>query len=672
MQTPVRSQVPMTERILLLAIHNHQPVGNFDHIFDLAFRMCYEPLLRELGRHPKFKFSLHFSGPLWDYMEKKEKACFGLVGEMAARGQAELLGGGFYEPVLSVIPEEDRLGQVLLLKRYIEKKFGVKARGLWLAERVWEPNLPRSLARAGVEYTLLDEEHFHYAGIDDIHASYLTEDEGRCLRVFPIDKKLRYLIPFRPIDEVCSYLDEIAAQGGLAILGDDGEKFGLWPGTHKHVYEDGWLGRFLDTVDREGITTMTFAEALDRFPSRGRVYIPPASYEEMMEWVLEPEAQLAFKNLKRELAGPLRRFLRGGFFREFFHKYPESNNLHKRMLLASREARLHPDEDARRHVYMAQGNDPYWHGVFGGLYLPHLRQAAYGHIIEAENRMPLTKGWSCQDYDADGRQEIILRGKAHSLFVKPSYGGALVSLDSLRLGRNLLDVLSRRQEAYHLQTPEGSPEGKSIHELAKALPPGSAGLLRPDPNLRYSALDRFFAPETTVDDYVSGRSADRGDFVGADYQFRFVEPKRGGQRKRTEKELHLSRRGNVVLENASRPVMLFKRIVPRPDGLGVVYELENPGPAALSFIFASEWNLCAFPGEWELEPEAALFYGRSVRLDCPQAEGLWLYPLQTLSQSEKGYDIIHQGICLTAVWRLDLEAGAARSVEIVLTEKHGS
>ena len=485
----------MSERVFLLAMHNHQPVGNFESVFELAFRECYGPLLRTLKDHPRFKFTVHFSGPLWEYMERRERECWDLVGQMTGRGQAELLSSGFYEPILPVIPEDDRLDQVGLMNRFLEKSFGRKPRGLWLAERVWEPNLPRTLAKAGIEYTLLDEEHFHYAGVEDIHGSYLTEDEGAAVRVFPIDKTLRYLIPFHPVEEVKDYLGRVYAGGGLAILGDDGEKFGLWPGTNKLVYGEGWLSRFLDMLDAQGITPLTFSEGLDAFPPVGRVYLPPASYEEMMEWVLEPEDQAVFKRLKEQNPGPGRRFLRGGFFRDFFRKYPESNNLHKRMLLASGRARLQRNEDVRRLVFRAQGNDPYWHGVFGGLYLPHLRQAAYRHIIQAEKRMAFGQGWTRADYDDDGREELIWRGARHSLFVKPSYGGALVSLDSLRLERNLLDVLSRRREAYHQETAEAGPEGKSIHELARRLPEGTEGLLRPDAHLRYSLLDHFFAPD---------------------------------------------------------------------------------------------------------------------------------------------------------------------------------
>ena len=663
----------MSERTFLLAIHNHQPVGNFESVFDLAFRECYRPLLRTLRDHPRFKFTVHFSGPLWEYMERREKECWDLVGEMTGRGQAELLSGGFYEPILPVIPEEDRVDQIGLMNRFLEKGFGVKPRGLWLAERVWEPDLPRTLARAGIGYTLLDEEHFRYAGVEDIHGSYLTEDAGAAVRVFPIDKTLRYLIPFHPVEEVKAYLDRVHAAGGLAILGDDGEKFGLWPGTNKLVYGEGWLSRFLDLLDAEGITPLTFSEGLDAFPPLGRVYVPPASYEEMMEWVLEPEDQALFKRLKEHHPGPERRFLRGGFFRDFFRKYPESNNLHKRMLLAAGRARLHPDDEVRRLVFRAQGNDPYWHGVFGGLYLPHLRQAAYHHLIRAEKQMPRAPGWTRVDYDDDGREELVWRGPRHSLFVKPSFGGTLVSLDSLRLERNLLDVLSRRREAYHQETAEASSEGKSIHELARRLPAGSEGLLRPDDHPRYSLFDHFFAPGTRETDLLEGRAEQAGDFATAGFEFRLDAGKAPSRGKGGGPALELTRSGTVSLNGRSTAVLLRKRLEPKDDGFEAAWVLENQSATgeALEAIFAVEWNFSAFPGEFEVRGASIRLYGDTVRVECEGAEAVWSQPLQTLSQSEKGFDIIHQGMSFLPVWRLSLAPGARASFRQKFVEERG-
>src|SRR4030042_3874269 len=113
----------MTKPVFLFAIHNHQPVGNFPAIYERAFRECYRPLLEELLLHPSLKFSLHFSGPLLERMEEKEKDCLEILRKMTRRGQAEILGGGFYEPILAVIPEEDRQGQLRMMSAYLAVHF---------------------------------------------------------------------------------------------------------------------------------------------------------------------------------------------------------------------------------------------------------------------------------------------------------------------------------------------------------------------------------------------------------------------------------------------------------------------------------------------------------------------------------------------------------------------
>jgi hypothetical protein len=646
------------ELTFLFAVHNHQPVGNFPEVFKRAFKDCYEPFLAGMAAHPAVRFTLHFSGPLWEYMAAKEKKSWELVEEMAARGQIELLGGGFYEPILTTIPEEDRVGQLRLMGDFLEEKFGRRPRGVWLTERVWEPHLPKILAGEGIEYTILDEEHFHYAGVTDIERPYITEEEGAPLVLFPVSKPLRYAIPFHVIEEVRLRFHEIGERGGVAILGDDGEKFGLWPGTHKWVYEEGWLSAFLAFLENEGIRTMTYSAYLDERPPLGKVYIPPASYEEMMEWVLEPESYDRFRALKRQTPVEARRFLRGGFFREFFLKYPESNHLHKRMLLVSREVGRSRNPEASRDLYKAQCNDPFWHGIFGGLYLPHLRESAYRHLLAAEKKLPLQPGWETVDYDLDGREELVFRQNNLNLLLKPSFGGGLVEFDDRRLGRNLSDVLSRREESYHRhrdQEPGG--EGKSIHELAKKLPPESSGLLRYDWHPRYSLLDHFLHPRTIAENFRRVDYGEQGDFVNQEYAFALEGD-----------TLVLVRNGHVWAGEEGIPVRVAKRLAPAQDRVLISYELENESDRELQTCFAVEWNFYLLDKEWEVRPGVLSLLGGKWILTFSPLPEVWAFPLQTLSQSEEGYDIIHQGMCFLPRWEVGLAGRQKFSLTITLKE----
>jgi hypothetical protein len=644
----------------LFAVHCHQPVGNFGHVFARAFDTCYEPLLAEFARHPDFRLSLHFSGPLLEYMELHRRGLGDLIRRLVGSGQVELLGGGFYEPILAVIPEEDRLGQLRMMSRWLEDHFGVRPRGVWLTERVWEPQLAGTLARAGIEYTLLDEEHFHYAGAKDVHTSYITEDEGFPLRVFPIDKKLRYLIPFRTLEEVDAAFAAIRERDGIAVLGDDGEKFGLWPGTAEWVFEKGWLAKFLGHLEETGVRTMTLSDYADAEPPGGRVYLPPASYEEMTEWVLEPDALDVYRKAREACPPEGRRFLRGGFFRDFFLKYPEANLLHKRMLSVSKRIASSGSAAALRELYMAQCNDPYWHGVFGGLYLPHLREAAWSHLLEAEKAAPAGPGWSPADVDCDGRLEFSWGAGAFGLIIKPGAGGAMIEIDHRPLSRNVTDVLARRPESYHARRSEaGTPEGKSIHELARKLPPEAEGLLEYDRRPRYSCVDRFFPEEALPEDVRQGDSGELGDFADGEYTAETEGP-----------VLTLERKGRVRVGGEPVPVVVRKRIDAGETAIRVRIEIVNAGERPVALTFGSEWNLYMRPDEFALRADGAELAAGRLSFKAPGAHEVWSFPLRTLSQSEKDYDIIHQGFRLLPIWKLKLAGGEGISLEVVLAENN--
>jgi hypothetical protein len=441
----------------------------------------------------------------------------------------------------------------------------------------------------------------------------------------------------------------------LAILGDDGEKFGLWPGTKKWVYEEGWLARFLDFLESADIRTRTYSEALDAFPPGGCVYLPPASYEEMMEWVLEPQDAEIFQRMKAQCPPEARRYLRGGFFREFFLKYREANHLHKRMLFVSRRVRDQGDHEARTELYKSQGNDPYWHGIFGGLYLPHLREDAYAHLLRAEKRLPRESGWRELDLDLDGQSEIMSQGEIFGLILKPSSGGSLIELDYYPLSRNLTNVLSRRKESYHAQKAAEPNGGKSIHEIAKALPSGAERLLRYDWHPRTSCLDHFLHPATTSQDFQNIDYREQGDFINQPYEFKI-----------SGTSLSLFRDGHVRVDEERAPLSVQKVIIPREEEILVRYTLQNGSSRTIEVRFGSEWNFYQVPEEWELEAASVRLINGKVILEAQPRPEFWSFPLETLSQSEKGYDIIHQGICLLPNWKITLLGRAIFSAEIRL------
>ncbi|HSQ15996.1 MAG TPA: hypothetical protein VLQ94_06800, partial [Candidatus Binatia bacterium] len=203
-----------TRRSLLMCLHNHQPVGNFDYVIESAARDAYLPFLRTLADFPSVKVTIHFSGFLLRWLDERSPDTFSLLKLLSDRGQAELLGGGMYEPILALLPERDRLGQIEALAAEVKRLFGKAPEGIWLAERVWEPDLPATLFAAGVKYLPVDDYHFVRAGCPpgELDGVYLTEYNGATVRVFPGSERLRYLIPFGDVGETLREIERLTSR----------------------------------------------------------------------------------------------------------------------------------------------------------------------------------------------------------------------------------------------------------------------------------------------------------------------------------------------------------------------------------------------------------------------------------------------------------------------------
>ncbi len=682
----------------VLALHNHQPVGNFDHVFQQAYQDAYRPFLELFAQYgPELKIALHLSGPLALWLEKHHPEYLDQVAQLVQAGRIELLGGPFYEAILTMLQEPDRVGQIELYSAWLAKRFGVRVRGIWTPERVWEPTLPASLAKAGVEFTVLDDFHFLGAGLapQELWGYFLTEDQGQVVFLFPGSERLRYLIPFAPVEEVLEFLRRLGQgqPGAVAVFADDGEKFGIWPQTKEHVYEQGYLKRLFDALvqNRDWLQMCTFQEVLRSVPPRGKVYLPECSYREMTRWALPPLRAQELQQLEQECQGTpgeelLRRFVRGGFWRNFRVKYPEANEMYCRQLAVSQrlaQAQLQfPEaastlEQARVELYQGQCNCAYWHGAFGGLYLPHLRHAVYAHLIRADTLLDQVEhgssSWvkaAVKDWNLDARQEVRLDNPQLSLWVAPSRGGHVYHWELKPWALNLLATMSRQEEPYHEQIRHcaqlHADQVASIHDRVVCKQPDLDQHLIYDSYPRKALLDHFWPLELSPKELYQGQAPQLGDFLQGVYHARV-------RRSPEMVQLVLQRTGQVQ----GHRVEITKCITVPSGGTLVQVEYRLQGLPPEPVRFAVEWGIAGLPPEAEdrfFQDLSGQIHGHlGTQLCWEQAQGvrlvdqyqdlvlvlswsrpgaLWTLPVCSVNQSEAGFELVHQSVALFVHWEL--------------------
>jgi hypothetical protein len=426
------------------------------------------------------------------------------------------------------------------------------------------------------------------------------------------------------------------------VLADDGEKFGGWPGTKEWVYERGWLDSFTGTIggliEAGEVQLSTLTEALEDVPSGGIAYLPTASYREMEAWSLPREAALRLLRLEKDLgeermAGPDGALVRGAHWRNFLAKYPESNRMHKKMQALSFLCRARGDPPAaRRAIGRAQCNDAYWHGVFGGLYLPHLREAIWRNLALAEAELRRGESLIAEvlDFDADGHEEVWIHSEHFSAVLSPRRGAAVEEYTVFAAGTNYANTLTRRREAYHdtaleLHAVEVAAHGGApgIHEIEEGVRLDEMPPL--DAETRALFLERIIPRGVTQEQYAQGDYWPHQSWTGVQCGF------------------------TIERQHDSIAVVCS---FPGQPGLEKRVEFAADGSIGVSF----EWDPSSGQRDDLFTSELSLFTPLEIRSD-PAAEQ-WSFPIETVAKSERGLDRTKQGQSVTLRWPAHLGRAA--------------
>lgn len=651
----------------LFGTYNGQPVGGDRERFEKNYQQALKPFLSVLNRFPKFPVVLFYSGILLEWIEKNHPEFTMLLTDMVKRKQVELLTGGFYEPVLPMIPNSDKLGQIEKLTTHLRTRFGKRPRGSWLTERVWEPSLASTLSTSGIEYTFLADRHFQYAGLEEEehYYTYITEDQGKTICIFPVSDTLGDYIPGSPPEEVLAFMTSHAdsAENRIISLVVDGEKFGSRGDSRSRAYVKNWLETFLTLInDRSDIVVPISPERyLRQISPRRKIYFPTTRYSEMIRWLSTPDDKgKATDIIKQSKTNPdLRQCVSAGLFRHFLTRYPESNLMYAKMmyvhlLVNGVRGDKYRKKTAREALWRGQYHGAYWHGKGGGIYLNSLRKSIYQAFIEVERLTRsigiFTPSIISFDFDMDGKKEYLYQSKDLNAYVH-SLGGSIFELDYVPKRWNYEDTLARRPEFYH---------GAEVEAY--------------DWYMRKSFVDHFFSEGDSIESFNKMSYKELGDFVLGGYDLQKMN--------REHFEIDLIRNGFLASRGRSNAIRIEKKYRFKKATITVDYTITNASNRAMNLWFGSEVNL-AFASsaakdlkmvkfdrsDKRTNVSAGVTSHRSVRrVSCLDqindteidlfAEGdfaLWSLPVETAVQTNGTYKRVYQSTCLVPHWKFELK-----------------
>lgn len=688
---------------LIFGTTNSLPVGTPSQEFERVYQRIYKPFLRVLYNMPNVPLTLHYSGTLLTWLDASHSEFTDVLGEMVQRKQVEMLGGGFWDPVFSLIPRQDSLGQIEGLTTFLRKRFGRRPRGAWITEQVWEPFLASTLKNSGIEHIFLDDHHFKVAGLhsEELVKPCLTEDQGKVVVVFPVRRSLEEHIGVTPPETVLEKIRSLATDDGMGVVSMmyDGRRYANGSALSHPEYDDRWLERFLTLAQKESdwLTLTTPVRYLKPGLPRRRAYFPATSHDDMMLWTLNPQRQRTLLHVRSVLNGSDEDdgYLAGGFFRDFLTRYPESNMLYAKMqythvLVNQIRGDKYRKQAAREELWKGQSHTAYWHGAAGGIYHNHLRKAVYRSLIEAE-KVTREKGIFIPsivsvDYDMDGLDEYLYQGQEMNAYVHRE-GARLVELDYLPVPWNYMDVMSRHMERYHEELGDDTAF---------------------DRYTRRSFIDHFFSSDSTIQQFDRMQHVEyaevytcmfsveeynsTGNYLTLDCEFD-LKTESGVHRMKIRKRFHFGDSTvsvEILIENLSTgPVegsygceLNLGFVSDQVDSLRVhVFPESDPAIARKTLLRRnrSEQNSQAAhtevgPAMQVLSQAGTIIYEDLVnRIDLSVSfqhpADAWSLPVITHSMHENHLDSIYQGSTLVPRWRFQLQAG--ESVQYGVSVKMG-
>ncbi|MCK5250764.1 MAG: DUF1926 domain-containing protein [Spirochaetaceae bacterium] len=555
---------------LIFGTCNTVPSGETEFLFEDAYQKAFKPFLTTIYNHPEIRPTLFYSGPLLEWLDKRHPEFHTVLAELMSRKNIEILGGGYWEPMLPLVPAPDRVGQIEVMTTYLRKKFGKRSRGSWITSQVWEAHLASSLRASGMDYVFLTERAFPAVPGFRPESPVIAEDQGKTVIIFPVMNSLadRFLkVPPEHILDSLRTLDPSEDREVVVSLILNGQTLG-GDGTHTVCYEEKWLERFFKAV----YSARDWLECVHPGPyirntsfSRDKMYLPGPTYDSLMRWSHSnhPDPSGIANPASSDTTARPR-----AFYREFLTKYRESSLLYAKMMhieVLTNQLRgdKYRKKNAKEELWRGQEHYAYWHGPTGGIYNSRLRHAAYGALIEAEKatreRGIFKAALTSVDFDMDGNKEYLYNGLNFNAYVH-SVGGALFELDYLPVSRNYLATFSRYPEDYH--PPATREQGYDSYP-------------------RHAFLDHIFHPEDGPESFERSSYRQRSSFPGKRYKPLEVA--------RDQAKVSLSCRGPV--NGGGETLEIHKTYRFRRSTLEVDYTLKNLTPRTLSFPWGTEINL---------------------------------------------------------------------------------
>lgn len=419
-------------------------------VLDKNYQTVYKPIAKFLYSHPEFCFSFSFSGTQIQFFKKRRGELISICRELVDRKQVEILGGGYYDPVLPLLYSVDRNGQIDLLSTEIRQNTGKRPRGISLFADCWDSSLVNSLQTCGIEYVLLDGSIVPAAKRKFL--PLIMSDLGKSIEIFPYYDSFipnSRDLPENFVQEIIKAVEKIEKKDTYVQMQPDRiVNINLNHETLAELVEKNWfekLNDYLNAHPEIRVKTTTPSAYKKNQIVTIPAYIPTGINSSIAKWINQAYKESDTTKQKIQYS-----------VNDFLETYPQSQSLYNRILYVSMLVNQYKKDkirkkSAREKLWQAQNGTGLLCTSNGAFSNSKYRQQCYKYLMEAEKILRegdetlYEETLSCFDYTCDGLDEYVCRMKNYFAYITLR-GGAIQELDVLKSTGNYADNLSRVME----------------------------------------------------------------------------------------------------------------------------------------------------------------------------------------------------------------------------------
>jgi alpha-amylase/alpha-mannosidase (GH57 family) len=245
-------------------LHIYQPPWQTVGVVQQIASQSYEYLVYLFKKYPQYKATINISGCLLDMLFELRPDLIKDLQILVKRGQIELTGSSQFHAILPLLSQEEIIRQIKLNEVTLNKYFPrYKARGFYLPEMAYSPELAKIVKKFGYQWIILDP--ICTSEKIDSQIAYSIKNIG--LQVVFRDREISKKYP---AEEIFNKLGKLINNETI-ISATDGEIYG-------HRHED-WQGHVEKVIVSPEVEIKTVSRYLASLKSKTTITLRAASWE---------------------------------------------------------------------------------------------------------------------------------------------------------------------------------------------------------------------------------------------------------------------------------------------------------------------------------------------------------------------------------------------------------